>query len=280
MPNDLRVVDMWAPIVPSREIIEHVAEHFPPDMLGYLRVFQRGEPTLDGFGELCRALARDDASIAAIAARHPDRFIPFAGADILRGAEAVRELERWVRERGFRGLSLRPFMIGLPADDRHYYPFYAKCIELDIPLSIHASANWTTTRPSELGHPRHLDRVACDFPELRLVLSHAGYPWVLEACLLAWKHPNLYLELAAHRPRYFTAPGAGWDPLLRLGQTTVQDKILYGTGAFLLGRSPAELIDELRALPLKPEVLEKWLWRNATALLGLDSDAAPGAGPQ
>jgi predicted TIM-barrel fold metal-dependent hydrolase len=44
----------------------------------------------------------------------------------MRGADALRDLEYWVRERGFRGLSLRPFMIGLPADDRHYYPFYAK----------------------------------------------------------------------------------------------------------------------------------------------------------
>jgi predicted TIM-barrel fold metal-dependent hydrolase len=181
----------------------------------------------------------------------------------------LRELEYWIRERGFRGLSLRPFMIGLPASDRRYYPFYAKCVELDIPLSMHASANWTTCRPSDLGHPRHFDVVACEFPELKLILSHAGYPWVLEACLVAWKHPNVYLELAAHRPRYFTAPGAGWEPLLRYGQTTIQDKVLYGTGSFLLGRRPADLLSELRALPVKPEVMEKWLRRNAAALLGL-----------
>jgi predicted TIM-barrel fold metal-dependent hydrolase len=92
-------------------------------------------------------------------------------------------------------------MIGLRADDKRYYPFFEKCVKLDIPLSIRASANWTTTRVSDLGHPRHFDAVACDFPQLKLILSHAGYPWVLEACLLAWKHPNLYLELAAHRPQ-------------------------------------------------------------------------------
>ena len=125
-------------------------------------------------------------------------------------------------------------MIGAPASDRRYYPFYAKCVELGIPVSMHASANWTTTRPSDLGHPRHFDVVACDFPELVLILSHAGYPWVLEACLLAWKHPNVYLEIAAHRPRYFAAPGAGWEPLLRYGQTTIREKVLYGTGALKL----------------------------------------------
>ena len=41
-------------------------------------------------------------------------------------------------------------------------------------------------------------------------------------------------------------------------------------GAFLLGRSPAELLAEFRALALEPAVMEKWLWRNAAGLLGLD----------
>src|SRR3990172_4239887 len=254
---------MWAPIVPSRELALAFARGFPEPMLGYLRVFFGREPSLDTVRKLGQAMARDDADIlaaldeagirrqlitgfdeattagstfvpneavAAIAGRHPDRFIPFAGADIGRGAAALRELERWVRERGFRGLSLRPLLVSPPpthprpfraappASDRRYSPFYAKCVELGIPVSIHASANWTTTRPSDLGHPRHFDAVACDFPDLVLILSHGGYPWVLEACLLAWKHQNLFIELAAHRPRYFTSPD--WEPLLRLGQTT------------------------------------------------------------
>jgi hypothetical protein len=303
MPPTVPVIDMWAPIVPTREIMAHVADNFPQAQLGYLRVFQKREPDLEAYRAAAPKMARDDAEIlasldaagiaralitgfdeastagktfvanecvAAVAQRHPQRFIPFVGIDIMKGSRGVRELEHWIRERGFRGLSLRPFMIGLPATDRHYYPFYEKCIDLGIPLSIHASANWTTSRPSDLGHPRHFDAVACDFPELKLVLSHAGYPWVLEACLVAWKHPNVYLELAAHRPKYFTTPGAGWEPLMQYGQTTIQDKVLYGTGAFLLSRSPAELLAEFHALPLKPEVKEKWLWTNAAALLGLE----------
>jgi predicted TIM-barrel fold metal-dependent hydrolase len=301
--NEPRVIDMWAPVMPTHEIMTHVAENFPAAQLGYLRVFSKREPDLEEYRTYAPRMAREDADliadldaagitqalitgfderttsgktfvanecVAALFERHPERFIPFAGVDVMRGSEAVRELEHWIKERGFRGLSLRPFMIGRPADDKHYYPFYEKCVELDIPLSIHASANWTTSRPSDLGHPRHFDLVACDFPQLKLILSHAGYPWVLEACLLAWKHPNLYLELAAHRPKYFMVPGAGWEPLLQYGQTTIQDKILYGTGAFLLGRKPLELLNEFEALPLRPAVKEKWLWRNASMLLDLD----------
>jgi predicted TIM-barrel fold metal-dependent hydrolase len=182
---------------------------------------------------------------------------------------AVRELEHWVRERGFHGLSLRPFMVGLPADDRHYYPLYAKCAELDVPVSIHSSANWSTDVVNDMGHPRHIDPVARDFPELRIVMSHAGYPWVLESVLLAWKYPNVWLELAAHRPRYFAEPGTGWEPLMRYGQSTIADKVLFGTGWFLLGRPPADLVAEFRNLPVKPGVMERWLGDNARTLLRL-----------
>jgi uncharacterized protein len=297
------VIDMWSPIVPAAEIIDHVAVNFPPQQLQYLEVFTKASITAEQFSAYARTLRRSDGEIltemnrslihrslitgfderstcgetfvaneavAAVAERHPDRFIPFAGADIMRGAEALSELREWVQQRGFRGLSLRPFMIGEPANHPAYFPFYQACCELGIPVSIHTSANWTRTSISELGHPRNIDDVACRFPELTIIMSHGGYPWVLEACLIAWKHPGVYLELGAHRPRYFVAPGAGWDALIRFGQSTIADKILYGTGAFLINRTYAELTAEMRELPLPREVMEKWLWRNACRLLGLD----------
>lgn len=299
--NGDRAIDMWAPIVPVPEVMEHVSEHFPAEMAGYLRVFYKREARKEEFRTAARALDMSEEQVislldqagigrtlitgfdewssvhetfipnelvAGLAERHPARFIPFAGIDPLTGMDGVRELEHLVRARGFKGLSLRPFMIGLPADDRRYYPLYAKCVELGIPLSIHTSANWTTVAVSDLGHPRHIDVVAADFPELDIVMSHAGYPWVLEAVLLAWKYPNVYLELAAHRPRYIATPGTGWEPLLRFGATTIKDKVLFGTGWFLLGRPPGQVLDEFLELPLPEDVLELWLKGNAERLLG------------
>jgi predicted TIM-barrel fold metal-dependent hydrolase len=299
--TEIRAIDMWAPIVPVPEVMEHVAHHFPKEMAGYLRVFYKRDPDPAEFTHAAGGMTMDDETViaaldqagidrtlitgfdefssvhetfisnelvAGLAERHPDRFIPFAGADVLLGMEAVRDFEHLVRDRGFRGLSVRPFMVGLPADDRRYYPLYAKCVELDVPVSIHSSANWTTVSVNDLGHPRHIDVVAADFPELKIVMSHAGYPWVLESALLAWKYPRVYLELAAHRPRYLATPGTGWEPLLRYGTTTIRDKVLFGTGWFLLGRPPAQVVEEFRALPVSEDVMEMWLWRNAEALLG------------
>ncbi|MGO9926688.1 MAG: amidohydrolase family protein [Mycobacterium sp.] len=297
------VIDMWAPLVPCAEIIDDLRAGFPTEQLQYLEVFTKRTVSAEQFSDYAESLRQTDDrildsldaagitlslitgfdekstcgvtfvhndSVAALAERHPDRFLPFAGVDIMAGGSALDEFERWVLERGFQGLSLRPFMIGRPATDPAYLPFYAKCVELGVPLSIHTSANWTRTRPSDLGHPRHIDDVACRFPELTILMSHGGYPWVLEACLIAWKHPNVYLELAAHRPKYFTAPGAGWEPLMRFGQTTIRNKIIYGTGAFLINRPYTQLCDEMRALSVQSDVLDDWLWRNATHLLQLD----------
>jgi len=87
--------------------------------------------------------------------------------------------------------------------------------------------------------------------------------------LLAWKYPNVHLELAAHRPKYLAEPGTGWEPLLRYGQNTIRGKVLFGTGWFLLGRAPAQIVDEFRALPVAPEVMEQWLYGNAASLLGV-----------
>ena len=67
---------------------------------------------------------------------------------------------------------------------------------------------------------------------------------------------------------YLATPGTGWEPLLRYGTTTIRDKVLFGTGWFLLGRPPGQIVDEFRALPVAEDVLEMWLWRNAEALLG------------
>lgn len=298
------VIDMWAPFVPSAEVIDDLREGFPVELLSYFEVFTKTTISAEQFGAYAESLRRTDdqildslddagitrslitgfderstcgvtfvhnALVAAVAARYPDRFLPFAGADILAGDSAVDEFERWVVEHGFRGLSLRPFMIGRPASDPAYFPCYAKCVELGVPVSIHTSADWTRTRLSDLGHPRHIDDVACRFPELTILMSHGGYPWVLQACLIAWKHPNVYLELAAHRPKYFASPGAGWEPLMRFGQTTIRNKIVYGTGGFLINRPYLQLCDEMRALPVPREVLEDWLWRNATRVLRLDT---------
>ncbi|MGI8553083.1 MAG: amidohydrolase family protein [Dehalococcoidia bacterium] len=206
---------------------------------------------------------------AQVVEQFPDRFIGFARISPHDGMGGVRELERLVRERGLRGLAMAPFRERIYANDRRYYPLYAKCAELGIPVRLHTSMPYATDRPYDLGHPKYLDDVASDFPELTIIAGLGGWPWVGDLVALARRYPNLYIDTAAHRPRYFAAPGSGWEMLVQFGNTLLQDKVLVGLSWLTLSQPYETLIGEVLALPLKDVVKEKWLYTNAARILGL-----------
>ena len=73
-------------------------------------------------------------------------------------------------------------------------------------MRIYSTMNYANDRPYDLGHPRHLDQIAMDFPELRIVAGLSGWPWVPDLVGLMRRHPNLYCDTAAHHPHYFGVP--------------------------------------------------------------------------
>ena len=204
-----------------------------------------------------------NADIARIRRDYSGRFICFASLDPMDGMRAVREFERLVKEGGVGGLRVSSLYNCLPASDRRYYPLYAKCVELDVPVRIYTAMNYANDRPYDLGHPRHIDNVAVDFPELRIIAGLGGWPWINDMVGLLRRHPNLYCDTAAHRPRYLAQKGSGWEQFLQFGNTLLQDKIMTGLSRYLFDASFEELIAEYRNLPLKDSVVEKWLYGNA-----------------
>lgn len=207
--------------------------------------------------EAVAAYAGSERRVRGLAAANPHR------AD-----ESAEGIERAVAEYGFVGVNVSPWEQGLPADDRSYYPIYEKCVELGVPVVLHTGINFGARIPMELGRPLALDRVACDFPDLRIVAAHGGWPWVTEMVGVAWRHPNVYIEISGIRPRYLAQPGSGWEVLLQFGNSVLQDRILFGTDWPL--QPFKRTVDEIRALPLKPAVMDKWLGLNAACLLRLD----------
>lgn len=195
------------------------------------------------------------------------RFMGFAGVDPHKGMAAIRELEHAVTTLGLRGLNLQCFEHRLDIDDPRMFPLYAKCIELDIPVNIHASINFSTRTRMDHGHPLKLDAVMVHFPELRVVASPPGWPWVKDLIGVAWRHPNVSIGLLAIRHKYLGVAASGYEPLLRYGNSVLQDRMIFGTAFPMV--PVARALAEIDALPLKPEVREKWLWRNAARVLGL-----------
>jgi hypothetical protein len=125
---------------------------------------------------------------------------------------------------------------------------------------------YRTDVPMDIGHPRNVDEVAMDFPELKIVAGLGGWPWVPEMIGVARRHPNVYINTAAHRPKYFATPGSGWEMLMQFGNTLLQDQIIFASSWWTYGMPLKDVIAETRALPLKEKVKEKWLYENAARL--------------
>lgn len=199
---------------------------------------------------------------------HPDKFAAgYLCLNPLEDDDMVKVVEKEVKERGFKGVNIQGFACRLRANDKRFYPVYAKCQELDIPVTIHSSINFSVDRTIDYGRPIYLDEIACDFPDLTIVANHGGWPWVTEMVAVAWKHPNVYIEIGAVSPKYIGTPGTGWEPLMVYGNSLLQDRVLFATDCML---PPKRCVDELKALPLKDVVKEKWLGGNAARLLGLE----------
>ena len=206
-------------------------------------------------------------AVAEVVAAHPGRFLGFAGVDPNKGMTAVRELEYAVRELGLKGLNLQCFENQLAIDDRRMYPLYAKCVELDIPVNIHVGINFSLKSSPDFGRPEMLDRVLCDFPELRAIASPPGWPWVQELLAVAWRQPNLWIGLVAMRPRLMAVEHSGYGPLMQYGRTVLKDRMIVGTAWPM--QPMDRVLDEVRQLPIEDDIAARWLGGNARTFLQL-----------
>jgi predicted TIM-barrel fold metal-dependent hydrolase len=211
--------------------------------------------------------------IAEIVAKYP-RLIGFASVDPNLD-DAPQRLEQAVKSYGLAGLKLDPALQLFDIDDRERaYPVYAMCASLQIPLLIHCGLSWAPLGRSARAHPLRLEAVACDFPELNIIIAHAGWPWVGEALALALKFPNVYLDTAviysgtpADSLRHVLADVIGIDVLRR----SLRDKVVYGSNA--PRTRPKRGVGAVRALGLEPELERRILHDNAAALLHLEEVA-------
>jgi len=203
--------------------------------------------------------------VAEAVNKYPDRFYGLAGLDPTEGMAGVRQLEKGVREYGFIGAHFYPHWFELAPDHAKWYPFYAKCVELDVPVQLQVGQSMLydpNHRLRSVGRPITLDAVACDFPELKLIGIHVGIPWTEEMIAMAWKHPNVYIGTDAHSPKYWP------DSFKHYINTFGQDKVIFGTDFPVLGFERTR--QEIEDLGLRPEARRKILRDNVLRIYGLD----------
>lgn len=188
--------------------------------------------------------------------RHPDRFAGVATVDLDRPMEAVRELRRRVRDDGFVGLRLLPWLWNAAPTDRRYYPLYAECVELGVPFCTQVG-HTGPLRPSETGRPiPYIDQVALDFPELTIVCGHVGYPWTEEMIAVARKHENVYIDTSAYTARRLPA-----ELVAFMKTNTGSRKVLFGSNFPMIGHS--HCLDGLDELGLSDAARADYLTGNA-----------------
>ncbi|RYD03711.1 hypothetical protein N752_18355 [Desulforamulus aquiferis] len=111
--------------------------------------------------------------------------------------------------------------------------------------------------------------MARDFPELKIIISHGGYPWVNEAIFVAQRNKNVYLDIS----EYELTPQS--EAYIQAANTLISDKLLYASAhPFVDFRESLKIFDNL---PLDREVREKVMYKNAAKLLFGKCDNLPAA---
>ena len=190
------------------------------------------------------------------------RFVGVATVNLEKPVEAVRELDRAVRELGFKALRVIPWLWNRPPNDKLYYPLYVKCIELDIPFCTQVG-HTGPLMPSEPGRPiPYVDEVALDVPG-------AAHPRRPHRLSVDRRDDRPGLEARARVHRYQRLPAALLPAATAaLHEYVRSDKVLFGTNFPML--SLEKCAEQARELALKPDVKENFLRENALRVYKLN----------
>jgi predicted TIM-barrel fold metal-dependent hydrolase len=206
--------------------------------------------------------------VAETCAEFNDVLIPFGSIDPWKGKAGAREARRLVQEYGVRGFKFHPSIQGIAPNDPIGYPLYEAIEELGVPALFHSGQTGIGAGVPGGGgirlkhsNPMHVDDLAVDFPELRIILAHPSFPWQDEALAVANHKPYVYIDLSGWSPKYFP------PQLVRYANSLIQDKVLFGSDFPVI--KPDRWLADFEKLEIKPEVRPKILKDNAAKLLGL-----------
>jgi predicted TIM-barrel fold metal-dependent hydrolase len=207
--------------------------------------------------------------VSAMQKRHPERIIQaWAAVDPFKGEAAIREARRAIQELGMLGFHFHPIMGHYSVDNRQLYPLFEAIDELKVPVMIDAgTTGMGAGMPGGMGarlrhaHPSAIDELAADFPNLTIVASHPGWPWVDEMTAVALHKGNVFWELSGWAPKYF-------PPQLKADiRGRLKDKIMFGSDYPSIPYD--RLMREWSELSYPDGIEERIFHGNAERVLGL-----------
>jgi hypothetical protein len=187
--------------------------------------------------------------------------------------DAASQAAEWLDRREFCGLTVSPAVAGFHPADSRAMRVYQVAAERGKPVFFCQGGPWPIGGRLEYARPSLLDEVALEFPDLRVVISSLGYPWVEECLMLLANRPNVWADLAGLLRR----PWQAYNALVPAHQFGVTDKLLFASDFPF--STPAEAIEGIYRLaevtqgtnlPTVPrEALRSIVERDAVAALGL-----------
>lgn len=221
---------------------------------------------MDQFGIERAMIALDEQAGVSQEAirRYPGRFFASYEANPNNAMDEVRKIKRLHREYGIKAVTGFPSGLcpQVPINDKRWYPVYAACVELDIPICLCAGVPGPRL-PMEPQKVELLDEVCWFFPELRIVMRHGAEPWADLAVKLMLKYENLYYMTSAFAPKYYP------KEIIDFANTRGSGKILYA-GYFPMGLSLERIFAEMPDVPFRDTVWPKFLRENAIRVFKLD----------
>lgn len=181
---------------------------------------------------------------AEYARKHDGRFVPLAALDPRRPdalEQAIQAIEEW----GMQGFKLMP-SAGFKPNDPLCFPLYEKCADWGVPIMFHSGGlefNW------EYGSPNLIASAAEEFPEVKMIMAHAGLEsW--EQCRLACTAlPNVYMDISIRQFDYQINREKFYQWLRDMIDWTGPWKILFATDSplptfYMTVKEWVEAIDE------------------------------------
>ncbi|MFN2545560.1 MAG: amidohydrolase family protein [Actinomycetota bacterium] len=275
------VVDIWVNLLPPEEARRfldqeqnrRIEEFFGSDVssgTGAEELLALMDALGVGTGVLTGAVGAGADMMFDLADRFPGRLFVSAMVDqATRPTAMVKGLRELAQRPRFVMVRVVPLVEQHPINSRLYYPVYAACEELGLPVAINVGVPGPLVR-SRCQDPVLLEDVLIDFPDLVVIGAHMGHPYERLLIQYMMKWPNLYLSTTAYSARYMD------EELVRfMGSSRGHGKVLFGSDHPFLPLPKA--LDTARALPLSEEARAAFLGGTAARLLS--RDGAPDAGP-
>ncbi len=262
------------------DIHAHIAEEkfFPENMFRTMKKVLRKDPTKASPENLLKDMDETGIQKAVLLAvnaettmqhkvpnefvlkavdEYPERFIGFCGVDPY-DKNCVHEIETFYKK-GMKGLKLIPVFHFLYPNDEKYIPIYEKACELGLPILFHAGVDFALRTRIKYSNPIFFDDVAVDFPDLKIIIAHFGWPWINETIAIALKNENVQIDISS----------LGKDVLHRLPWTLLEkylsDRILFGSDFPVFSCKRA--VENVTSLPVSKDTKEKIFYNNAKKII-------------